>query len=141
MTRSRLGICLAVVVFLTGGWDRLFAQLPDADGANLESYGLPRLNVGRGDWPQWGGTSLRNNAPHGANIPADWAIPDEDLRQKPKNIKWSADHLMFFGFWRRSSSGMAQSAGMFAPCGALFRNDVPPHCGQSPRPTFNLGSP
>lgn len=38
----------------------------------LKEYQLRRLNVGPRDWPQWGGTSVRNNAPAGQGIPADW---------------------------------------------------------------------
>lgn len=32
------------------------------------------LQAGRFDWPQWGGSSLRNNTPAGKNIPTDWDI-------------------------------------------------------------------
>jgi len=67
------------------------AQRPAADDANLSSYGLTKLVVRPGDWPQWGGTSLRNNAPHGKNIPTDWRVLDENEPGQPtKNIKWSA---------------------------------------------------
>ena len=40
--------------------------------------------VGRGDWPQLGGTPNRNNTPDGANIPTEWDI------NTGKNIKWRA---------------------------------------------------
>jgi outer membrane protein assembly factor BamB len=46
------------------------------------------------DWPQWGGTSLRNNTPVGYNIPTDWEIGDFDFQTGDwdptgsKNIKW-----------------------------------------------------
>jgi len=43
-----------------------------------------KLQVGRFDWPQWGGTSLRNNTPLGFNIPATWDV------KTGKNIKWKA---------------------------------------------------
>ncbi|MEJ7593951.1 MAG: PQQ-binding-like beta-propeller repeat protein [Planctomycetaceae bacterium] len=39
--------------------------------------------VGRGDWPQLGGTPHRNNTPEGKNIPTDWDI------KTGRNIKWS----------------------------------------------------
>jgi outer membrane protein assembly factor BamB len=48
------------------------------------------------DWPQWGGTSLRNNAPEGRNIASDWDVggferkTDRWLAEKARNIKWVA---------------------------------------------------
>jgi outer membrane protein assembly factor BamB len=66
------------------------AQQPAADRAHLPKYGLTKLDVAPGDWPQWGGTSLRNNAPQGRNIPAEFVVPNEDdPTVKPRNIKWS----------------------------------------------------
>jgi outer membrane protein assembly factor BamB len=55
-----------------------------ADQPNLKSYGIPTLKVGPGDWPQWGGSSLRNNTPVGKNIPSRWNT------ETGENIKWSA---------------------------------------------------
>ena len=59
---------------------------------------ISTLNVGRHDWPQWGGSGFRNNTPFGENIPADWSIgnyryPRTAVRigQTPdesRNIKW-----------------------------------------------------
>lgn len=43
------------------------------------------LKVGKTDWSQWGGSSLKNNTPEGKNIPSDWDI------KSGKNIKWKAD--------------------------------------------------
>jgi outer membrane protein assembly factor BamB len=48
------------------------------------------------DWPQWGGSSLRNNAPNGKNIPTEWNPGDFDrktgkwINDEAKNIKWVA---------------------------------------------------
>ena len=42
------------------------------------------LRVGLGDWPQWGGSRLRNNTPDGKNIPTAWNI------ETGRNIKWAA---------------------------------------------------
>jgi len=79
-------ICLAWSFAVAGAE----AQQPAADRANLAGYGLTTLDVGPGDWPQWGGTSLRNNAPQGRNIPAEFVVPhDDDPTLKPRNIKWS----------------------------------------------------
>ncbi len=41
------------------------------------------LQVGPGDWPQWGGSRQRNNTPPGKNIPTVWDS------KSGKNIKWS----------------------------------------------------
>jgi outer membrane protein assembly factor BamB len=46
--------------------------------------GTGGLNVGPHDWPQWGGTSHRNNTPQGKNIPVTWNV------KTGKNIKWKA---------------------------------------------------
>jgi outer membrane protein assembly factor BamB len=67
------------------------AQQPAADTKNLAAYRLTKLDVAPTDWPQWGGTSLRNNTPQGRNIPAEFVVPEpDDPDVKPRNIKWSA---------------------------------------------------
>jgi outer membrane protein assembly factor BamB len=49
-----------------------------------------------GDWPQWGGTSYRNNTPVAKNIPTQWKIGDFDrqtgqwIPNNARNIKWVA---------------------------------------------------
>lgn len=59
---------------------------------NAESF----VDVGLGDWPQWGGSSYRNNVPEGTNIPTEWEIGDFDrktgewIKGSGKNIKWVA---------------------------------------------------
>ncbi len=40
--------------------------------------------VKSGDWPQWGGSALRNNVSAGKNIPTEWDV------ESGSNIKWSA---------------------------------------------------
>ena len=48
------------------------------------------------DWPQWGGSSLRNNVSEAANIPAEWDPGRFDFRtgqwqgESAENIKWVA---------------------------------------------------
>jgi outer membrane protein assembly factor BamB len=47
-----------------------------------------------GDWPQWGGTSHRNNTPIAENIPTEWKIGKFDRKtgewdkSNAENIKW-----------------------------------------------------
>lgn len=47
-----------------------------------------------GDWPQWGGTRLRNNTPTATGIPTEWSTGEFDRRtgewdsSTAKNIKW-----------------------------------------------------
>ena len=56
---------------------------------------LPNLLLAQ-DWPQWGGSSLRNNTPFGTNIPTFWNVGDFDRRtgrwipDEAENIKWVA---------------------------------------------------
>lgn len=45
---------------------------------------ISEMNVGKYDWPQWGGTPLRNNTPEGKDIPTEWDI------EAGTNIKWKA---------------------------------------------------
>lgn len=45
---------------------------------------IAKMKVRPTDWPQWGGSSLRNNTPDGKNIPAEWDL------ESGKNIKWTA---------------------------------------------------
>lgn len=50
-----------------------------------------------GDWPQWGGTRLRNNVPNVEGLPSSWDIGDFDRRtgewdgSNAKNIRWIAE--------------------------------------------------
>jgi hypothetical protein len=46
---------------------------------------IEKLQVQPLDWPQWGGSSLRNNTPLGKNIPVDWDV------ETGKNILWQAE--------------------------------------------------
>lgn len=47
-----------------------------------------------GDWPQWGGTSIRNNVPVGRGIPTDWDVGSIDRKtgewgqDGSENVKW-----------------------------------------------------
>jgi outer membrane protein assembly factor BamB len=48
-----------------------------------------------GDWPQWAGSSIRNNTPNAKNIPTEWDIGEFDDNGEwktgsGKNIKWVA---------------------------------------------------
>src|SRR5688572_5226686 len=84
-------VCSTIVFVVLGEAGFLLGQQPAADVAELNGYRISQSRVGPRDWPQWGGTSLRNNAPHGKNIPSDWAVPYDDIGQKPRNIKWWVD--------------------------------------------------
>lgn len=88
---ARIRVSFLAALLVVASASLATAQRPAADVANLPSYDLTKLDVRSGDWPQWGGTSLRNNAPHGRNIPIDWHVFDEDDPEtKAKNVKWSA---------------------------------------------------
>jgi outer membrane protein assembly factor BamB len=59
----------------------------------------PQANapVEPGDWPQWGGTSYRNNVPIAENVPIEWDIGGFDRKtgewkkEDAQNIKWVAN--------------------------------------------------
>lgn len=54
------------------------------DSTKTATAHISEMQVGKGDWPQWGGWPGRNNTPAGENIPREWDI------DKGTNIKWSA---------------------------------------------------
>lgn len=67
------------------------AILPQSPSANARTQEPPTI-----DWPQWGGTSLRNNTPVGYHIPTEWEIGDFNFQTGKwnpagsRNIKWVA---------------------------------------------------
>ena len=61
----------------------LAVALNSAALAQRHSASPFNAQVGRGDWPQMGGTPARNNAPDGTNIPVEWDV------ETGRNIKWS----------------------------------------------------
>ena len=81
----------------------LFAAFACAqqDGASstVQRVALQRsadAKVGPHDWPQWGGSSVRNNTPEGKNIPSHWEVGEfnrktgEWIPGTGENIKWVA---------------------------------------------------
>jgi len=56
---------------------------PPVDAVLENQLDRATLQVGLGDWPQWGGSRQRNNTPPGKNIPTEWDT------NSGKNIKWS----------------------------------------------------
>lgn len=64
-------------------------------GAETANPGGP-ARVKPGDWPQWGGSSYRNNTPQATGIPVEWNVGDFDRRtgrwisDNASAIKWGA---------------------------------------------------
>lgn len=84
----RLFIVALVSAFsLAGGWQTARSAEP-ANAAKVLSAG--------GDWPQWAGTSLRNNVPGVTGLPTQWDIGKFDRRSgqwdksTSENIRWYA---------------------------------------------------
>lgn len=46
---------------------------------------IAKMDVKPKDWPQWGGSTYRNNTPSGKNIPTEWDV------ETKKNIKWASN--------------------------------------------------
>jgi outer membrane protein assembly factor BamB len=77
---------VAIVVAVAGVFlaSTAIAWQPEADDSSLENDSSAKRDTRPGDWPQFGGTSLRNNSPDGKNIPTDWNVKTR------KNISWSS---------------------------------------------------
>ncbi|MDB4614494.1 PQQ-binding-like beta-propeller repeat protein [bacterium] len=54
----------------------------DFDPTAVALKAISEMKVGKGDWPQWGGSPEHNNCPEGKNIPTEWDV------ESGKNIKW-----------------------------------------------------
>jgi len=71
----------------TKGVSALTASIGDVDDPSI-------VQTAGGDWPQWGGTRLRNNAPDVTGLPAQWKPGKFDRRtgdwdkSTSKNIRW-----------------------------------------------------
>ena len=53
------------------------------DPTKLALERISKMEVGKKDWPQWGGSYGRNNTPEGKNIPIKWNV------ETGENILWS----------------------------------------------------
>jgi outer membrane protein assembly factor BamB len=60
------------------------SPITESDTTSLLLADIAKKDVGKLDWPQFGGANSRNNTPEGKGIPTDW-----DIKSKT-NIKWSA---------------------------------------------------
>ncbi len=80
-------LTIACGLALTAGslcFHLLAAEAPGnkQDATALATASIAKMEVGKTDWPQWGGWSGRNNTPPGSNIPSDWDVGSGE------NIKW-----------------------------------------------------
>jgi outer membrane protein assembly factor BamB len=74
---------------------RLAAKAPSKTAA-APSLDNPPVGIGKLDWGQWGGSSVRNNTPQGENIPSEWSIGSFDLqsgkwnKDEAQNVRWAS---------------------------------------------------
>ena len=69
---------------VAGGWLLSAVGAVSAeDPTKLALERIAKMEVGRKDWPQWGGSYCRNNTPEGKNIPIKWNV------ETGENILWS----------------------------------------------------
>ena len=90
------GVCASLSPLADSPASPLLAAAPDLDPP---SSSAPSSEIGppaNGDWPQWGGSSVRNNTPRGTNIPTDWDVGSFDRgtgnwnQDGSENVKWIA---------------------------------------------------
>ena len=74
ITQLCLAACLSIVANTAAHGD---------DPTQLVQAEIAKMEVGKNDWPQWGGSTFRNNTPPGKNIPVEWDV------DTGKNILWS----------------------------------------------------
>ncbi len=71
------GLCVAATAIWLGG------SLAAEDPTEFVVSQITKMKVGPHDWPQWGGSTSRNNTPDGKNIPISWNVDTGE------NILWS----------------------------------------------------
>lgn len=70
---------------------------PAAVASDASTAESPASQVPAGDWPQWGGTSHRNNAPVTGTLPQEWNVGRFDRRsgdwdrETAENVRWVAN--------------------------------------------------
>lgn len=86
MNKTFCWLCLAAATAVALGlaMDTRAAKKSDFDPIQANKERIEKLKVAPGDWPQWGGTGLRNNVVVADKIPTEWDIEDGT------NIKWVA---------------------------------------------------
>lgn len=88
--KNLLAIPLLATSMVAFGSQGLFS----ADPASDSSPDAAKVLSTGGDWPQWAGTSLRNNVPNVTGLPIEWNIGDFDRRSgewdqsSSENIRW-----------------------------------------------------
>ena len=75
-----LSLAAAVCVIAVGLAAAADKFNPTDDALNI----IGKMKVGKYDWPQWGGSSHRNNTPEGKNIPYEWNLDTGE------NILWAS---------------------------------------------------
>ncbi len=71
------GVYLAATAMLFG------TAIAGEDPTAFLSKQISGMKVGKHDWPQWGGSTSRNNTPDAKNIPIKWDV------ETGENIRWS----------------------------------------------------
>lgn len=76
--------------------ESVLAKAAPAKNADVKLDLTPK-GIGPHDWGQWGGSTLRNNAPEGKNIPTEWTLGSFDksgkwIKEGSKNVEW-VSHL------------------------------------------------
>ena len=74
-----LSIAAAICVIVAGLAAAADKFNPTDAALNL----ISKMKVGKYDWPQWGGSSHRNNTPQGENIPHEWNL------ETGENVLWA----------------------------------------------------
>ncbi|MEM1226538.1 MAG: PQQ-binding-like beta-propeller repeat protein [Planctomycetota bacterium] len=73
---------------------------PDVESpsSDVDEFEAPSAILSAGkDWPQWGGTRVRNNVPNASNLPESWNIGKFDRRSgewdgsRAENMRWFAN--------------------------------------------------
>ncbi len=84
LSQAFVGLSAAAVVAAVTAVVPSAELKPSVNPTELAVEAISKMDVKPHDWPQWGGSSMRNNTPDGKNIPIEWDVAEG------KNIKWEA---------------------------------------------------
>jgi outer membrane protein assembly factor BamB len=84
LSQSRgLASSLGLAAAIAASTSLTAAEVDSSDPVAINQSWISKLKVKPSDWPQWGGSPLRNNVTEGEKLPMSWNV------ETGENIRWS----------------------------------------------------